>query len=1154
MYSRYITINKNFQASVNLELDLNNETKLHEYIPTPDICDVIKKYIKSFLGIEKNRATTLIGPYGKGKSFLLLVLTYLCGKNKNTKTWKELQEKISDVDVELGNLLMQMQKNNISLLPVIINSNYDNITQSFQIALNDSLRREGLDSIVPSSAYEVCISLLDKWCSKENVRDEIFSKCLEVNEVNLNKLREGLVSYSPESYKQFEKLYNCVNIGLEFNPLVNNDIVKVYSDVSTALNSFGYTGMFIIFDEFSKFLESNSSNVTKDLKIIQDFAEVAVRSSQKYQINLCCVTHKSIALYESNKKGNVGLDSFKTVEGRFKEVRFNRSLEENYQIISSTIIKKKSASKIIDDFIKANAEFYKSVLSLSLFDSNIAENTLFRGCFPLNPLTAYSLIQISEYVAQNERTLFTFLSDTDDDSFNSFINRNENGLFNVDKVYDYFSGLLQKEETNFIRNIWYRTESILSKIDDINERSVVKSLSIILMINDSDKLPSNELVLSLASGLDMVTTLKIINKLIDNHYIRKNILNNLFSFALSNTKQIDDAVEICRKTKYKTIKYGEMIDDINERSYVLPRRYNEENKIIRFFRIIFLTENEFSSMKSFSYYFDNNYCDGLVIYLLMDKMSVSQVKAKIDVLQDKRIIVKCPSKKIDQVFYDSVTRFTCLKDVKNQKGIDEITSSEIDLLLGETESDVKSLISSYYNNDSKYYSIVPDNAKSFNSLLSAVMESIYTEKIIFNNELINKKDVTTQYQKAINHVIDWLLEGSKEFAFSETSPEMSVKRAVLDNNDVLLHDTESAHSFRKIIEEVKAEIIGSAGLKLNVQDILLRYTLSPYGVRKGVVPLLLAKSVSELTDNIVLYYQSREIELNSANLVKAVQNDKYQIMLSRSSLEQKNYLSRMLKLFGSETVHNFRNDTLNLANAIKKFFIGLPQIIRIATNNNNYIGLEKSFLEYKSLFLSFNLNPYEAVYEKPKKIFNTRRYQDIYQIISEYVENQDMLIVAFKQKLIDEVKGIFDIDLATSMKMGFNDFLSDYVKPQYRLVLESKERSILNLITLEFSYDDNEAIEKLSKITTGQYIEDWDNDKSENLISSLCDFKKRLSEAVKIKSDNGDLSELLSKDMNIEGNASLLKNNVESVLEEFSGSVSSSEKIAVLTSLLKDLL
>ena len=82
MYSKLYEINKNFQSSVNLELDLDNESKIYEYVPTNDICDVLKKYIKSALGKPKDRATTLVGPYGKGKSFLLLVLSYIFSKKK----------------------------------------------------------------------------------------------------------------------------------------------------------------------------------------------------------------------------------------------------------------------------------------------------------------------------------------------------------------------------------------------------------------------------------------------------------------------------------------------------------------------------------------------------------------------------------------------------------------------------------------------------------------------------------------------------------------------------------------------------------------------------------------------------------------------------------------------------------------------------------------------------------------------------------------------------------------------------------------------------------------------------------------------------------------------------------------------------------------
>lgn len=113
----------------------------------------------------------------------------------------------------------------------------------------------------------------------------------------MSKLKNDLSQCSYKAYKQFEELYNCVNIGLAFNPLVNNDIVKIYKDVVTALSDKGYSGMFIVFDEFSKFLESNSVDLMQDLKVIQDVAEAANSSSKSNQINLCCVTHKSFALY-----------------------------------------------------------------------------------------------------------------------------------------------------------------------------------------------------------------------------------------------------------------------------------------------------------------------------------------------------------------------------------------------------------------------------------------------------------------------------------------------------------------------------------------------------------------------------------------------------------------------------------------------------------------------------------------------------------------------------------------------------------------------------------------------------------------------------------------------------------------------------------------
>ena len=75
-YNDIIGVNENFQYSVNLQFDITNISKIKEYIPTKDGCELLKKYLQSVY-CGKNRATTLIGPYGKGKSHLLLVLITL---------------------------------------------------------------------------------------------------------------------------------------------------------------------------------------------------------------------------------------------------------------------------------------------------------------------------------------------------------------------------------------------------------------------------------------------------------------------------------------------------------------------------------------------------------------------------------------------------------------------------------------------------------------------------------------------------------------------------------------------------------------------------------------------------------------------------------------------------------------------------------------------------------------------------------------------------------------------------------------------------------------------------------------------------------------------------------------------------------------------
>lgn len=1147
MYSDYIIVNRNFQSSVNLELDLGKASKIEDYIPTSDICDVIKRYIKAFLGISKDHATTLIGPYGKGKSFLLLVLSYLVGKDKDSDTWIRLVERIGNIDHELYDLLIQMREKNISFLPVLINSNYDNLTQSFRLALNDSLKREGLGDIVPESVFDVCLTVLGKWSKKGEIKEKVLKKCLELHHVKLNELKKELKNCSPVAYKQFVELYNCVSLGVEFNPLVNSDVVKTYDSIAHQILKYGYNGLFVIFDEFSKFLESNSSNLMKDLKIVQDFAELSARTN----IILCCVAHKNLTLYTASKKQENLVDAFRTVEGRFKEVRFNRSLNENYQMISSAISKIDNELNTFQEDFAAEANLYERVDNLSLFNDITDREEFYNDCFPLNPLTVFSLIGVSELVAQNERTLFTFLSDTDDDSLNSFMRMHDRGLFNVDKIYDYFSPLLKTNDSNQIKSLWYRTESVLSKLENPDDKRVVKALSIFLLLNNPDVIPATIKYLSLAVDMTEHEVEEILLCLMHGGFIRKNPLSNHYYFAHSNSKKIDEAVAVLKKTKCKNANLNEIADSINEKKYLLPRKYNENNKIIRFFKTIFLKDTEFLNIPTFDYFFETNYCDGIVVYLLREKSSKEEIHNKVLELNNKRVVVKMPDVPIPGVFADSLMNYTCLTELKKQKEFDDLTKAQIDLILQETESDIQLMISEYFEEHYSFDSILYTNGITFNGLLSETMFEIYNVKLIFNNELINKEEVTTQYQKAINHVIDFMLDGGNDFPYSETSPENSVKYAVLDSNS---RKDESSENFRKIVDKIKDNIVQSEGKKKTIREIVGFLTSVPYGVRNGVIPVIFAKAISELDDNAVLYYQKKEVELNATNLVKAISNDKYQLSFARGAADQNEYMKRMLNLFHVTNNQNFRKDVFLLAKTMKQYFIRLPQIVRMCSPENNFLNVPNVFLELKDALLAFDINPYEVIFIKTKFIFKTERYDEIFNEIQGLINMTPNLLDAYCEKMKNLIKGVFDISDTSSINSGLKDFLSSFLEKGQRPILNGMSKSIFDLVANNLTYDDLECVHLICKACTGRAIEDWDNDKSKNVTNELERFREEIKSAKTVENSSNSFEQVLKKEYPIDGMSLLLKNSLESVLDEFSDSIAPSEKVEVLLSLLKEIM
>lgn len=150
----------------------------------------------------------------------------------------------------------------------------------------------------------------------------------------------------------------------------------------------GFTGMYVVYDEFSKYLEANITEASlSDTKMLQDFAEKCNRSG-KMQLHLMLISHKEIANY-IDKLPKQKVDGWRGVSERFKHIHLNNNFSQTYEIISSVIQKDET---LWSAFIKEHEDDFGAIsqryATHPLFSENSDElNIALYGCYPLHPVS-----------------------------------------------------------------------------------------------------------------------------------------------------------------------------------------------------------------------------------------------------------------------------------------------------------------------------------------------------------------------------------------------------------------------------------------------------------------------------------------------------------------------------------------------------------------------------------------------------------------------------------------------------------------------------------------------------------------------------------------------------------------------------------------------
>ena len=331
--SNMISVASGFQYSVNIGYDLNNDDKLKNFIPTQSALTLLEEILLSTRITSTERARVLIGAYGKGKSHIILMILSMLMK-KDISLFEKLLPKLES-NKRLHQCVLNYYESNQKLLPVIINGSNTSLPQAFLLALQRTLTENELLDIMPETNYKAAVAVIQRW---KNDFPDTYAQLQKVIDEPIKKFIEDLEDYSITAYEKFERIYPTLTAGSVFSPFLGFDVVELYESAVRGLRSKGYTGIYVVYDEFSKFLEANISEASvSDTKMLQDFAEKCNRSGE-YQIHLMLISHKEIANYiDTLPKQKV--DGWRGVSERFKHIHLNNNFAQTYEIIASVIQK-----------------------------------------------------------------------------------------------------------------------------------------------------------------------------------------------------------------------------------------------------------------------------------------------------------------------------------------------------------------------------------------------------------------------------------------------------------------------------------------------------------------------------------------------------------------------------------------------------------------------------------------------------------------------------------------------------------------------------------------------------------------------------------------------------------------------------------------------
>jgi hypothetical protein len=824
--SQYVAVQARSVRAVNLEADLPRAETLQGFSAGSHVIDATRQIAAGLQAGPRPRAWSLTGPYGAGKSTYAVFLSALLG-DIGGPSHAAAQRALRRVDPQLAQLV-GLERRRLKLD-----------------------RRGVLPAVAVARREPTALAL---------------SRALLAGAQAATASRRG------RKPGFLHDLLEAVDARQSDSELVLRSVDALTSLVPTL----------IIVDELGKTLEFAADGSGKDdLYLLQRLAE-QLSSTDRFRGGILTLQHLAFEDYLVGA-GEARRREWRKVHGRFEDIAFVPSRGHGVVLVADALRwtgDTGTAKRIEQASRLAEAELHAAA-------GHIAPPSAYTGdpaaTYPLHPLAALTLPTLAAQLGQHDRSLVSFLAGDSATSLRSRLGAmplDSDGMpfVRLPELYDFFfsdgiADVVSGAEGARLREIRGRVEGA-DQLDGL-ELDILKATAVLNITAGRDAPPATEQMLidaivgptGSATASEEAATLAItalqerglltFRRFAGEYRIWQGSDFDISAAAAAARERlsVSGADEIARRT----------IAEAHPLRPIVAQRYSQEHHVLRYFECRFAAEDEPLDLVEASVHG----ADGIIVYVLARRSAPSQVPPA---YADGRplVVVWAPvGRHLDELALDLAAAREVLDEAPELER-DAVARQELRFRVSALRDRlVDALLASFgYGNPTTIYFArarrrTLTSASGFSALLSELCDERFPKTPIIRNEMINRRELTSQGAKARRELLERIIERADEdcLGIEGFGPERAMYEALLRHTG--LHDNRDGWwgfgppRAGSAVAEVWSMIMrffdDATARRRSVAELYEQLQAPPFGLKDGPIPVLLSVALEYRSEDVFLY-------------------------------------------------------------------------------------------------------------------------------------------------------------------------------------------------------------------------------------------------------------------------------------------------------------